>query len=51
MKGMTSAEVIKAVTEQSTTRKIYMMAIKAKESGKTFEEFITELETLANDNQ
>ena len=48
MKGMTSAEVLRAVTEESTIRKIRIMALEAQKSGKSFEDFIKELEVLEN---
>ena len=46
MKGMTSAEVIEKIASEKTIAEIYIMAIKARESDKTLEEFIKELETL-----
>ena len=43
MKGMTSAEVLRAVTEESTIREIYIMALEAEKTGKSLEDFVKEL--------
>ena len=48
MKGMTSAEVLRAVTEESTIREIYIMALEAEKAGKSLKDFVKELEARLN---
>lgn len=48
MKGMTPTEIAVKYAKDALRKEIYIKALEAKKAGKTFEEFIAELEALAN---
>lgn len=48
MKMPNASEVIEKLASEKTTAKIYIMALDAKEAGKSFDEFTAELKALVN---
>ncbi len=46
-----ASEVIEKLAVENARKEIYMMAIDAKESGKSFDEFIAELKVLASNKK